>query len=299
MEQTLLKRTVIFVNDAVFSNGVRIPMIGFGTYHATDELGQSVLEEALRCGYRSFDTAVLYRNEEMLGAAIEASGVPRERLFLASKVPQNDLGYDRLLYHAEQSMRRMKTDYLDLYLIHWPAEERHSDAWRQLDRDTWRAMERLYDEGVLRAIGVSNFLPHHLLNLFASANIRPMANEIEFHPGYTQPYVTEFCRKNGIVLEGWSPIGRGRLLRLPLLQEMGARYGKSPAQLCIRFALQSGVLPLPKSSSRARMLENLDVFDFTLFEEDFSRLATLPQVGWSGKHPDFERWAPELEAENR
>ena len=159
MEQTLLKRTVIFVNDAVFSNGVRIPMIGFGTYHATDELGQSVLEEALRCGYRSFDTAVLYRNEEMLGAAIEASGVPRERLFLASKVPQNDLGYDRLLYHAEQSMRRMKTDYLDLYLIHWPAEERHSDAWRQLDRDTWRAMERLYDEGVLRAIGVSNFRP--------------------------------------------------------------------------------------------------------------------------------------------
>ena len=119
------------------------------------------------------------------------------------------------------------------------------------------------------------------------------------HPGYTQPYVTEFCRKNDIVLEGWSPIGRGRLLRLPLLQEMGARYGKSPAQLCIRFALQSGVLPLPKSSSRARMLENLDVFDFTLSEEDFSRLATLPQVGWSGKHPDFERWAPELEAENR
>lgn len=196
-------------------------------------------------------------------------------------------------------MRRLKTDYLDLCLIHWPAEERHSDAWRQLDRDTWRAMERLYDEGVLRAIGVSNFLPHHLLNLFASANIRPMVNEIEFHPGYTQPYVTEFCRKNGIVLEGWSPIGRGRLLRLPLLREMGARYGKSPAQLCIRFALQSGVLPLPKSSSRARMLENLDVFDFTLSEEDFSRLATLPQVGWSGKHPDFERWAPELEAENR
>ena len=195
MEQTLPKRTVIFVNDAVLSNGVRIPMIGFGTYHATDELGQSVLEEALRCGYRSFDTAVLYRNEEMLGAAVEASDVPRERLFLASKVPQNDLGYDRLLYHAEQSMRRLKTDYLDLCLIHWPAEERHSDAWRQLDRDTWRAMERLYDEGVLRAIGVSNFLPHHLLNLFASANIRPMVNEIEFHPGYTQPYVTEFCRK--------------------------------------------------------------------------------------------------------
>ena len=193
-------------------------MIGFGTYHATDELGQSVLEEALRCGYRSFDTAVLYRNGEMLGAAIEASGVPRKTLFLASKVPQNDLGYDRLLYHAEQSMRRLKTDYLDLYLIHWPAEERHSDAWRQLDRDTWRAMERLYDEGVLRAVGVSNFLPHHLLNLFASANIRPMVNEIEFHPGYTQPYVTEFCRKNGIVLEGWGPIGRGRLLCLPLLQ---------------------------------------------------------------------------------
>ena len=140
MEQTLPKRTVIFVNDAVLSNGVRIPMIGFGTYHATDELGQSVLEEALRCGYRSFDTAVLYRNEEMLGAAVEASDVPRERLFLASKVPQNDLGYDRLLYHAEQSMRRLKTDYLDLCLIHWPAEERHSDAWRQLDRDTWRAI---------------------------------------------------------------------------------------------------------------------------------------------------------------
>lgn len=280
---------------AELSNGTYIPQIGFGTYHAADNHGQSVLEEALLCGYRSFDTAVLYKNESLLGAAVQVSGLPRQSLFLASKVPQNDLGYDRLLYHVEQSMQRLQTDYLDLYMIHWPAEERHTEAWRRLDRETWRAMERLYEQGVLRAIGVSNFMPHHLLSLFATANIRPMVNELEFHPGYTQDYAVDFCQRNDIVIEGWSPIGRGKLLKLPLLQEMSVRYGKSPAQICIRFALQRNVLPLPKSTTRERMLENLDVFDFKLSEDDISRLATLPQAGWSGKHPDFERWAPELE----
>lgn len=278
------------------SNGVTLPAVGFGTYKSTDLYGQPVLETALACGYRSFDTATLYRNEAFLGNAIAVSGVPRTSLFLSSKVPQNDLGYDRAMYYFDQTLSMLQTDYLDLYLIHWPMEERNSPAWKQQDLDTWHALEALYAQGAVRAIGVCNFLPHHLLNLFSSANVMPMVDQIEFHPGYTQQFLVDFCQKHGILLEAWSPMGRGRLLQMPMMQQMAQTYGKSVAQLCIRFALQSGLVPFPKSSNAQRMTENLDVFDFVLSDEDMSRLSSLPQCGWSGKHPDFNRWAPELQS---
>ena len=181
------------------SNGVEIPAVGYGTY-LTSEKDDGTVAAALAAGYRHFDTASFYGTEQALGDALKAAGVPREELFLTSKLWKDEMGYENALAAFERSLQKLGTDYLDLYLIHWPRTDDLTADWRQLDRDTWRAMERLYDEGVLRAVGVSNFLPHHLLNLFASANIRPMVNEIEFHPGYTQPYVTEFCRKNGIVL---------------------------------------------------------------------------------------------------
>ena len=277
-------------------NGVLMPVIGFGTYKATDFYGQQVLEEALACGYRSFDTATLYRNEGALGHAIAASGFPRTSLFLSSKVPQNDLGYDQAKYYFDQTLSALQTDYLDLYMIHWPMEDRSSLSWQQKDLETWRALEELYDQGSVRAIGVCNFLPHHLMNLFSSANEKPMVNQIEFHPGYTQQYLVNFCRQHGILLEAWSPIGRGKMHQIPVLQQMAKKYGKTVAQLCIRFAIQTGLVPLPKSSHPQRMRENLNVFDFTISEEDMSRLSTLPQCGWSGKHADFTRWAPELQS---
>jgi len=276
------------------ANGVSMPVLGFGTYKSTERFGQRTLETALACGYRSFDTAALYRNEGELGDALAASGLARRTVFLSSKVPQDDLGYDQAMTHFERTLSLLRTDYLDLYLIHWPTERRGSDEWRREDSDTWRALEKLYEQGAVRAIGVSNFLPHHLLHLFTSARVAPSVNQIEFHPGYTQWYLVEFCRKHEIFPEAWSPMGRGRLLRVSLLERMAGRYGKSAAQLCVRFALQSGLAALPKASTAQHMRENLDVFDFTISEEDMSRLSTLPQCGWSGKHADFGRWAPEL-----
>lgn len=274
------------------ANGIHIPAIGFGTYKSTDMYGQRVLEDALACGYRHMDTATLYRNEAQLGLAIAASGIARNALFLSSKAPQNDLGYDPTLRHFSDSLHDLKTHYLDLYLIHWPTKDWNSVTWKQDDIGTWRAMEWLYEQKAVRAIGVCNFLPHHLLNLFSAANVKPMVNQLEFHPGYPQYATLQFCRENGIQAEAWSPMGRGRVLDHPVLHTMAERYGKTVSQLCIRFALQSGVIPLPKSSGKEHMLENLNVFDFTLSEEDYYRLLTLPQVGWSGKHPDFERVPP-------
>lgn len=282
------------MKDFVLSNGVTIPGIGFGTYKSTDVYGQNVIEEALACGYRHFDTATLYKNEAEIGNAIAASSISRKELFLASKVPQNDLGYDRAMYHFSRTLELLKTDYLDLYLIHWPMEDRNSKTWRQDDLNTWRALEKLYEEKSVRAIGVCNFLPHHLMNLFASCNVIPMVDQLEFHPGYTQYATVNFCQKHDILVEAWSPFGRGRILQEPLLLELAEKYQCSTAQICIHFTLQNGILPLPKSSTRKRMIENLNITGFELSEEDMSRLMTLPQLGWSGKHPDRERQNREI-----
>lgn len=273
-------------------NGTAIPCIGFGTYKSTELYGQSVIEKALLNGYRHLDTATLYQNEKLIGHAVAASGIRRSDLFLASKVPQNDLGYDQAMYHFENSLKLLQTDYLDLYLIHWPMEDRNSTTWPQEDRAAWKALEELYTQGAVHAIGVCNFLPHHLLNLFAVANVIPMVNQLEFHPGYIQYATVEFCRKYGIQLEAWSPLGRGRILKEPLLLQLAEKYQKSVAQICIRFALQNDIIPLPKASSGERMRENLNVFDFELSPEDMSRLMTLPEIGWSGKHPDRARVTP-------
>ena len=271
------------------SNGVEIPVIGFGTYKSVAGEDKTVISQAIECGYRHFDTAAFYDNEEIVGQALKESGIPRNEFFLTSKVWKEDLGYASTKKSFENSLRLLGTDYIDLFLIHWPINDLETEDWQQLDRETWRALEELYRAGKVRAIGVSNFLPHHLLNLMENAEIKPMVDQLEFHPGYMQYAAVEFCQKHGIQVEAWSPLGRMRMMEEPVLQRMAKKYGKSVPQICLRFALQLQVIPLPKSSSPERMKVNLDVFDFTISEGDMYRLKTLPQIGWSGEHPDRVR----------
>ena len=285
-------------------NGVSIPAPGFGTYSRNYDFTEEAIANALKTGYRHFDTATLYRDEDLIGSAIRRSGIPRSELFLTTKVWKTDMGYDRTLRSFEASCKKLQTDYLDLLLIHWPVPEygpvndpcrpegAQDTPWEVLCRDTWRAMEKLYEEGAVRAIGVSNFLPHHLMRLSADAGVLPMVDQIEFHPGYTQQYTVDYCRAHSIVVEAWRPMAKQFLANEPLLLELAAQYERSVAQICIRFALQSGVLPLPSSKNPARMAENFNIFDFELSEYDMSRLSTLPQMAWSGQHPDRKR-APE------
>ena len=268
------------------SNGISIPAIGYGTYRVTDHNAEALIQTALQCGYRHIDTARMYGNEAEVGNAIRHAGISRSDLFLTTKVWKTCLSYDDTLRSVEASLRDLGVTYLDLCLLHWPIPEKDREQWREKDLSAWRALERLYAEKVLRAIGVSNFLPHHLMPLLAKAEIKPMVNQLEFHPGYCQPYAVSFCQAHQIQVEAWSPLGRTRVLEEPLILELAKTYGKSPAQICLRFALDQRVLPLPKSSSAQRMQENLDVFDFSLSLEDISRLMTLPQLGWGGIQPD-------------
>lgn len=271
------------------NNGVRIPCIGFGTYKATDGNGEETIKTALEAGYRYFDTAAFYKNEEEIGRAVRNSGIKREELFLSSKVWKSEMGAERTKVSFEESLRRLGTDYLDMYLIHWPRPDLDTREWRKLLAETWRAMEELYREGKVRAIGVSNFLPHHLEALSEASDILPAADQIEFHPGYTQELTVDYCKEKGILVQAWSPLGRMRVLKHPLLLELSEKYQVSPAQLCIRYALERGVLPLPKASSYERMKQNQEVFGFKISEEDMLRIGTMPPAGWSGEHPDFER----------
>lgn len=268
----------------LLENGVELPFLGFGTYQIKEK-GEEIITRALEAGYRHLDTARAYGNEQEIGRAIRQSALPRRDLFLTSKVWKDDLGYDSTLRSFEASIKDLGVNYLDLFLIHWPLPHPKAD-WKRSDAETWKALERLYDEGAVRAIGVSNFLPHHLLNLFAHADTKPMVNQLEYHPGYIQQTTVAFCQSHGLQVEAWSPLGRRRILQEPLLLELGEKYGKSTAQICLRFALQNNVLPLPKASSPARMKENMDIFDFELSMEEMYRLMTMPETGWSGYHPD-------------
>ena len=271
------------------NNGVKIPCIGFGTYRATDGCGAEGIKEAIKAGYRYFDTAAFYENEEEIAGAIRQTGIDRKELFLASKVWKTDLGYENVKKAFAESLERLQTEYLDLYLIHWPLPEAGYADWKSLDIDSWKAMEELYQAGKIRAIGLSNFLPHHIENLLCNTEIRPAVNQIEFHPGHTQEITVDYCKKHGILVQAWSPLGRKRVLEHPLLLELAEKYKVSTAQICIRYAVQRGIVPLPKASSIKRMRENQDVFDFEISIEDMYRIGAMQPAGWSGEHPDFEQ----------
>ena len=270
------------------SNGVRIPCLGLGTWQLPDgdALRRSLLS-AFRIGYRHIDTASVYGNERTIGEAIRESGIPREEFFITDKVWNNDRGYDTTLRSFERSAELLGTGYIDLYMIHWPASHGEPMTWQAINSGTWRALEELYAGGKVRAIGVSNFLPHHLVPLLAKARVAPMVNSLEFHPGYPQFQALRYCRGCGMRVLGWSPLARGGLGDNPLLAALARKHRRSVSQVCLRWSLEHGVLPLPRSLLEAHQRENAEIFDFSLTLEEIKRIDAMPQAGFSGLHPDY------------
>ena len=268
------------------NNGYEIPCLGYGTWKTPDgETAVSAVKKAIETGYRHIDTAAVYGNEESVGKGIKESGAAREDLFVTSKVWNTMRGYDETIRAFNRTMDDLKLDYLDLYLIHWPAIKKQFSNWEFLNLETWRAMTELYNAGKIKAIGVSNFKPHHLKALMET-EITPMVNQIEYHPGQIQQETVSFCKENNILIEAWSPLGNGRMLSNNVLLEIAKKYNKSAAQLCLRWCLQNGVLPLSKSVTPSRIEENADIFDFEIFGSDMEKINNLPYIGGSGKDPD-------------
>lgn len=268
-------------------NGVKIPCIGYGTWQTPDgAFTENCVKSALELGYRHIDTAFAYGNEASVGAGIKKSGVARSDIFVTTKHWVTERGYEKTIKAVETSLTALGLDYLDLYLVHWPCVEKISPDWKEINAETWRGFERMYKDGKIRAIGVSNYQQKHLEALMDMCEIKPMVNQLEFHPGYTQIDNCRWAQENGMLVEAWSPLGSGAVLADEFLNEMAAKYGKSVAQLCVRFALQCGILPLPKSTKPERIAANAEVFDFVISDEDVKTIIEMPALGFSTFLPE-------------
>lgn len=275
--------------DIKLNDGVTIPQLGFGVFQVPPENTQEVVAEALDCGYRSIDTAAGYRNEEGVGAAIAASGLARDEVFVTTKLANPDQGYDSTLAAFDASMDKLGLDVLDLYLVHWPCPDRGEFI------NTWRAFQELQQAGRIRSIGVSNFLPHHFEQLFDATEVVPSVNQIELHPYLQQQELRDFHARHGIVTEAWSPIAQGDVLGDPAIVEVAERHGATPAQVILRWHLQLGNIVIPKSVTPSRMRENLGALEISLSEEDMAAFAKLEkgENGRRGFHPDRFNGYPE------
>ena len=273
------------------ANGVQIPCIGFGTWQTPNgDTAVSAVATALEAGYRHIDTAQGYGNEQSVGIAVKQSGIDRKELFITSKLNNPEHGYEKTLTAFTASLKRLDMDYLDLFLIHWPNPIAFRDRWEEANAGTWKAFEELYHAGKIRAIGVSNFRPHHLEALMKTARISPMVNQIRLCPGETQDETVEYSRAHHILLEAYSPLGVGRIFDVPEMKALAEKYGKSIAQICIRWSLQRGYLPLPKSVTPSRIRENTDVFGFELEPEDVQLIADLKGCVGYAVDPDTITW---------
>jgi len=266
----------ISIDTAVkLNNGVEMPIFGLGTYRARAGEAREAVLQALKVGYRLIDTASMYGNEKDVGEALRKSGLPRKEIFITTKLWNSDHGYDKALAAFEESRKKLGLDYVDLYLIHWPVES--------LRNETWKAMEKLLEEGKCRAIGVSNYMIDHLTDLLAISPVMPAVNQVEFSPFLYQKDLLEFCRSNNIQLESYSPLTKGHMLDDARLSEVARKYSKSTAQILIRWTLQKDVIVIPKSSRKEKIRENADVFDFEISSEDMDRLDALHEnmrVSW-------------------
>ncbi len=264
-------------DTAKLANGVLMPWFGLGVWRTAPDQVEAAVSAALEAGYRHVDTAALYANEEGVGRAIRSSGIPRPEIFVTSKVWNSDQGYDRTLRAFAASQARLGLGTVDLYLIHWPVQGKY--------RETWRALERLYDEGQVRAIGVSNFQIHHLQDLASVARVQPMVNQVELHPLLSQGPLCAFCAGNRIQMEAWSPLMQGNLAH-PVIEALARKYAKTNAQIVLRWELQRQIVTIPKSVHRERIVENAQVFDFELAPQDMEAIDGMNQDRRLGPDPD-------------
>ncbi|WP_368298301.1 aldo/keto reductase [Cytobacillus firmus] len=261
------------------NNGVEMPQFGLGVYKVEKGLQiENTVIDAINIGYRLIDTAAFYENEEGVGKAIKESGVPREELFITTKVWNTDQGYDQTLNAFDNSLKKMGLDYIDLYLIHWPVKEKYLE--------TWKALEKLYKDGKARAIGVSNFQIHHLKDILKNSSEKPAVNQVELHPLLSQKELREFCSEHNIKVQAWSPIARGRVLEDSDIKEIAERHNKSAAQIILRWHLQNGIMVIPKSVKKDRLRENADIFDFELTEDEMRQMNALNNNHRFGADPD-------------
>ena len=265
------------MREFALNNGLKLPAIGIGTYKA----GLDEIEAAIKAGFRYFDTAAFYGNENLIAEAISSSGFPRQDFIIASKLWKSDMGFENAHSAFERTLENLQTDYVDIYFIHWPD--------KKLNLETWHAMEEYFYQGKIRALGLSNFLPYHAEEIINNCDVFPSVAQLEFHAGHTQTFALKYYRENGILLQAWSPLARGRIFNDELIQELAAKYNASIPQICLAFCLAEGVMPLPRASSRERLKENLASLKITLSPEDIMRLENIPPLGWSGEHPDRAR----------
>ena len=259
------------------SNGVKIPVIGYGTWQTPhDGTTKECVKMALKAGYRQHE----------VGLGIKESGIPREEIFVTTKHWITDRGYEETIAAVEKSLELLGLDYIDLYLIHWPCVEKVTEDWKKVNAETWRGFEKMYKDGKIKAIGVSNFEKKHIEALYESCEIKPMVNQLEFHPGYTQLENIRWNQNEGILVEAWSPLGSGAVLKDETLNAIAQKYNKNVGQICVKFALQNGILPLPKSTNEGRMASNAEVFDFEISAEDMETLMNMPLLGFSGFSPE-------------
>lgn len=270
------------------SNGIDIPAIGFGTWQLEGEKVTEPLKIALEKGYTHIDTAAIYKNEKEIGVVLQSQNIDRKELFITSKCWNSERGYEKALAAFKQTLTDLQTDYLDLYLIHWAANEtQFPDSWAALNASTWRAFEEIYTSGKAKAIGVSNFNINHLEALFETAKIKPMVNQIEIHPGHSQPELVDFCKQNDLLVQAWSPLGSGRILENELIVSLANKYNVSVGQICINYCLAKEILPLPRSSSEKNIEANLTSNNFKLSAEDIKAIDEMPADGFSGLNPSL------------
>ncbi len=269
------------------SNGNSIPYIGLGTWKLTDrQLLSELIGAAYEKGYRLIDTAAAYSNEIAISKAISENGINREDLFISDKVWNTSRGYEAVRKACQTSLKKLKTDYLDMYLIHWPASMKLYPNWREINADTWRGMESLYEDGIVRNIGVCNFKIHHLEELKKSANIMPVINQVELHPGMNQDELIEYCSREKIAIEASSPLGNGQILENDVLRKISEAKAVSPAQVALRWEYQKDVITIPKTSDISRLCSNIDIFDFELSDDEMRMIDSIPYCGGIGLDPD-------------